>query len=180
MAMEPKSLTFDSTVTNSTKLLVPFTEVDVNLLDKDKYNFWNAYSGDINRPWLEDKIFLVYKAAGTLNLIRKRLYDNPNYHSSYWIMIDGESYDVLVFNPNPLYTRQVGWIKDDKAALINADAKQVITAYWGSRLVGLVSILSNPLVDRQRRCKVSNDIIKEEDTVLDDTLPSIWDTCGQR
>lgn len=167
-----KNLSFTPLVrTNSTKFVVPLVLKDRALIDRTRYEFFNAYIGDINRPWLEDKVFLVYKTNNNINEVRKKLYTNIYFYSDYWIVINGEYYDVFVFNIPFCYKKDLNIIKDGNVTSLNVSTKKVITDFWGRNEYSIYTSLNRFYINSNNELSVDNDLIKEEDIV-----PSMMDT----
>lgn len=166
--MELSNLTFSPLkINNTTRLLVPFIIQDKSLVSTESTDFFNAFIGDVNRPWLEDKVFLVYKSGGTLNLIRQKLEDNIYFHSYYWISMDGEYYNVFVFNIPTEYIKQTRIIRDGNATLLDVSTRMKITNFWNKNEYNIYNLLNSKYVNN-RRLLVEDDLIKEEDLVIDD------------
>lgn len=149
--------------TNSTKFLVPFILDDKNSVNA--YGFVNAYIEDVNRPWLEDKIFLVYKTGETLNLIRDKLQENIHFHSSYWIHVNNEYYDVFVFNHPVWFKGQVSTIKNNSAAFLDTSSKMRITDFWNKNEYNVYQLLHNEYNFTNDKLGVTNDRICEQNIV---------------
>lgn len=82
------------------KLIVPL--LDDTLTREDLLpdsGFVDAYTEDINRPYLEDMVFLMYKSKAPKALLRfikfKKL---DTIHSTRYITINKEHYTVYAFN----------------------------------------------------------------------------------
>lgn len=129
--MELSKLTFNElSVTNTTKFILPFILPSNTYINKAQYDFINAYVGDINRPWLEDKVLLVYKYSDKALLAKSVLTQNSYYYDSYWITINNESYEVLVFNIPPIYKNVTSLIKAGYVTSIDVSSKKKITDFW--------------------------------------------------
>lgn len=66
----------------------------------EKNGFIGLYIGDINRPYLDKHIFLMYSAdnvqAGAVDVL-KRLQTYKNYYNRYFIKIKGKPYVLYAF-----------------------------------------------------------------------------------
>lgn len=165
--MALNSLTFNSLIaTKSTKFLLPFILSSKSYISKRDTNFVNAYIGDVNRPWLEDKIFLVYKAPLTLNSVRKGLEQNKYFYSNYWITINSESYEVYTFNIPFEYKKVINLIKDGYVTSIDVSSKKKILDFWSRNEYSIYSELYKDNLSLLDQQDLYNDLIKEEDIVL--------------
>lgn len=166
-----KNLSFTPLIrTNSTKFIVPLVFKDKTILSR-KYEFFNAYVGDVNRPWLEDKLLLVYKTNNNINEIREKAKSNIYFYSDYWIAINGEYYDVFAFNIPFCYKKQFSIIKDGNVTLLDVSTKKKITDFWSSNEHEIYRLLNGFYVNSNNKLTIDNDLIKEEDIV-----PSMMDT----
>lgn len=114
--------------TRTAKYIMPLLFDDNTIVDSD-YGFINAFIGDINKPWLEDKIFLVYNRDEKfrLDIIFK---NNPNFFDKYWIVVEGEVFTVYVFNLPHGLKIPIDIIKKGKPSKISIDLKAKIIKFW--------------------------------------------------
>lgn len=167
-----KNLRFTPLIqTNSTKFVVPLVLNTKSLLNKTKYQFFNAYIGDVNRPWLEDKLLLVYKTNSNINEIREKVKTNIYFYSDYWIAINGEYYDVFAFNIPFCYKKDFQIIKDGNVTSLCVSTKKKITDFWSSNEYKVYQLLNCYYINSNTSFDIKNDLIKEEDIV-----PSMMDT----
>lgn len=84
--------------TYTTDYLLPFLFVDKTIFAKE-YGFVNAYIGDINRPYYQDKIFILFRyKPKTYYITRQKMLENRWYFDKKEIHINGELYDEYIFN----------------------------------------------------------------------------------
>ena len=74
--------------------------------------FINAYTEDINRPYLEDKVFLLYDSkvntAESMNRFRK-FRDLDTLYNMKYIQINKHPYTVYCFS-NPTYKKDISYM----------------------------------------------------------------------
>lgn len=123
-----------------TDFLVPM------LLEKDilSNSYINCYYYDVNYPYIEDKIILVYnsdiKDEHYLN-IYNRLTNNSNFYNHYTYFDNGNK-EKFVFTIPPNLKRDYKLIIEGKYSQISETYKQQILSYWkltsNSRLGGIL------------------------------------------
>lgn len=94
------------------------------------YDFVNAFIGDVNRPWLEDKILLMYRCSPNSMSIDNIFQNNKYYYGSYWLTIKGESYVIYIFNIPFKYRIQIQLIKEGYVSSLDVSSKRIITNFW--------------------------------------------------
>ena len=107
-------------------------------------SFENCYIYDINYPYIEDKIILVYNSdIHEDNYIKlySNLIDNTNYHSSYTFYSNGNK-EKYIFTIPPKLRRDYKLILEGKYSQISETYKQQILSFWNltinSRLGGIL------------------------------------------
>ena len=123
-----------------TDFLVPM------LLEKDiiSNSYINCYYYDINYPYVEDKIILVYDAdvedKDYLSIYTK-LTNNSNFHS-YYTYFDNGNKEKFVFTVPPSLKRDYKLIIEGKYSQTSETYKQQVLSYWKltshSRLGGIL------------------------------------------
>lgn len=84
----------------TTKLIIPLLDDNITLEDiSEEAGFVNAYSSDINRPYLENHIFLMYKSIDTIECLNRYQKFNKldTIYNKTYITINGEHYIVYTF-----------------------------------------------------------------------------------
>lgn len=82
------------TITTSFILPLMFDNKDILF---SKYGFVNAFLEDINRPWLDNHIFILYKTCSISSSIEDDMKKNKYYYDTYQIVIDNQFYNEYVF-----------------------------------------------------------------------------------
>lgn len=125
-----------------TDFLVPMLFNNKDNIITDSY--YNCYIYDINYPYIEDKIILVYNSDIRENNYIKLYYDlthNNNYHSSYTYYDNGNK-EKYIFTIPPNLRRDYKLIIDGKYSQISETYKQKILSFWkltsNSRLGGIL------------------------------------------
>lgn len=93
--------------------------------------FVNAYTSDINRPYLENKVFLLYDSQVNTKESLERFckFDKLNtIHNTKYITINKHHYTVYCFN-NPIYNNEINNLKSfGKTNNLNANFR--IYNFW--------------------------------------------------
>lgn len=125
------------------------TDFLVPMLFKNKeefltISFENCYYYDINYPWVEDKIILVYNSDIHENNYCKlysTLTKNDNFHS-FFTFYDNGNKEKYVYTIPPNRKRDYKLILEGKYSQISELYKQQILSFWGvtsnSRLGGIL------------------------------------------
>lgn len=118
---QPKELT------RSAKYILPllfkYDEIITNGFD-------NVYTEDINRPWLENKIFITYEYQYERGAMHKVVSEHPDFYDRYWTTIDGITYSVYVFNQNPELRTVYKMILNGMASGLTDERKKTIIQFW--------------------------------------------------
>lgn len=151
--------------TLSTRYILPFLFTDKKYFT-DKYSFINAYIQDINRPYLEDKIFIVFEYDPKVySEVNNEMTSNSCYFTKYDLHINNKYYIEYVFVIPPKYNITIKNIIDGKFNYISSEYKTNIISFWGNiDFSYLKDLLKNPkdlldIVSLEDR----NEIITEED-----------------
>ena len=107
-------------------------------------SYENCYYYDLNFPYIEDKILLVYssdKKEDNYVDLYKKLTVNNNYHS-FFAFYDNGNKEKYVFTIPPNLRRDYKLILDGRYSQISETYKQKILSFWGltsnSRLGGIL------------------------------------------
>ena len=107
-------------------------------------SFENCYYYDINYPWVEDKIILIYNSDIHENNYCKlysTLTKNDNFHS-FFTFYDNGNKEKYVYTIPPNRKRDYKLILEGKYSQISELYKQQILSFWGvtsnSRLGGIL------------------------------------------
>lgn len=88
------------TRTWTTKFILPLLfPSNLRVLDKTQCKFVNAYLTDINKPYLDDHVFLVYESniSPAFDELKEELLLHPNYYCHYSYKRDNVFYKVFAF-----------------------------------------------------------------------------------
>lgn len=82
----------------ATYFLLPLIDLTISLIEYINAGFVDLYLGDINRPYIDDKILLMFNSTKLASTdLTKRLHQNINYYNSYSIRINTVWYRIFVF-----------------------------------------------------------------------------------
>lgn len=116
------------------------------LFEKDiiSISYINCYYYDINYPYIEDKIILVYNAdMNDPEYIRvySKLTSNKNFYNHYTYYDNGNK-EKFVFTVPPIYKRDYKLVLEGKYSQTSETYKQQILSYWkitsNSRIGGIL------------------------------------------
>lgn len=151
--------------TLTTRYILPFIFDDSNLFS-DKYDFINAYVEDINRPYLDKHIIVLFKYNPKLyDFISKSMRSNPWYTTENDIFIDNEYYLEYVFIEPPENRSIIEVIKSGSFNSLPEENKIQIISFWKNiDLSYLKDLLHKPNdLTGIRSLKDRNEIVTEED-----------------
>lgn len=114
----------------ATFFLLPLIDSTTSFSDYTKAGFINLYTDDINRPYINDKIFLVFNSAKlrSSNLF-SQLKSNSLFYNDYSIRVKGEWCAVLVFI-KPINHKYEISVMQKTPQLITYTTKITILNYW--------------------------------------------------
>lgn len=112
--------------------ITPLLNDKITLNDiTEESGFINAYTSDINRPYLEDKIFLLYDSHVNTKESLERFCKFKNLdtlHNMTYMTINKHHYTVYCFN-NPIYKEEINNLKNiGKTNNLNTNLK--IYNFW--------------------------------------------------
>ena len=115
--------------TLSTRYILPFLFTDKKYFT-DKYSFINAYIQDINRPYLEDKIFIVFEYDPKVySEVNNEMTSNSYYFTKYDLHMNNKYYIEYVFVIPPKHNITIKSIIDGKFNYISAECKINIISF---------------------------------------------------
>lgn len=116
--------------TYTTSYILPFI-FENNKILSDKYGFINAYIQDINRPFLEDKICVLFKYTPKTNIELDTIAkNNPYFYDHKELHINGELYDEYIYVIPPENKITIDEIINGYAYGITYKNKAKIIAFW--------------------------------------------------
>lgn len=132
--------------------------------DKISGPFVNAYSGDINKPWLSSHVFLVFDTNIT-NQIHEKLISKDSYTVNYQIRANGEFFNIYVFNLHWTSgesgeNADVNLIRSGDYSFLSKAAKERIKSFWAASDDNAISLA---LEGRIKQKGVIDEIIPEMD-----------------
>ena len=126
--------------------------------------FVNGYSGDINKPWLDNHLFLLFESEYDKDFNPSTLRERSTFHSSYGYRIDKKFYTVFVFNLPKEYNDIYKDIKESKFDLIPRGLKKSIIEFWlYNQRYALIEMMYPDKNPKRGTNALSKEIIKEHD-----------------
>lgn len=114
-------------LTRTTKYIIPLIFNDPCVVEEK--GFVNAYMADINRPWLQDKLFLVYEYAIEQGKLITMFEKRDDYYDKYYITIDEVSYTVYVFDVRR-QRDNIRAIELGRTSVLDIKDKKDIITFW--------------------------------------------------
>lgn len=143
-------------MSNIAKVIIPLVDEKLSLSDfSEKEGFENVYFEDINRPYLDDHIFLMYNWSD--NKSTKVFYKFKKLKSFYGykiIYIKSIPYIVYTFTSNSLIKRLIRG-----TAVLRDVNKMRILQFWQFKDIWITSNVTRGTVI----CDPPQDILPEED-----------------
>lgn len=160
--MVPKSLITNKRTHTSTYVL-PFLFKDKNIFCNE-YGFINAFAADINRPWLENHIFVLFKYdINKIDAIDTELMNHECFYDKKNIMIDKMLYTEYMFIVN---NPTINIILNGEVSSLSFDSKQKIVLFWNLyfdiNYNDVRDLFNNPLHSREEKLK-DTEVIPEVD-----------------
>ena len=116
--------------TLTTRYILPFI-FDSDALFTDKYSFVNAYVEDINRPYIENTIMVLFEYnTEVYDKVDKELKGNKYYYGRNEVHINDVFYLEYMFVIPPEFKSTINVIKDGKAYCLPYDTKLRILNFW--------------------------------------------------
>ena len=116
----------------TTEYILPFLFNDKTFFNKE-YGFVNAYVNDINRPYLEDKIIILFRYIAKKYLeIKEAMKLNPYLYDIKEVHIDGELFDEYIFTIPPTHKTTIKEIINGNSYAITYQNKGKILAFWNN------------------------------------------------
>lgn len=152
--------------TLSTRYILPFLFEEKELFC-DKYCFVNAYIGDINRPYLDNHIFLLFEYnTEVYDKVNNTIKSNKYYFDTKFITIDNILYLEYIFVIPPINAEAIKVIKDGYYTNLSSETKLIIISFWKDyNLSYLSKLLNEPSSDllSYTSLEEAGELIKEED-----------------
>lgn len=114
--------------------IVPLLDDNITLRDlSEESGFVNAYTSDINRPYLEDKVFLMYNSRTNTKEALERFLkfrELDTLYNTRYITIDKVHYIVYCFT-SPKYKKAINSLKES-GKTNNVEASNLISQFWNN------------------------------------------------
>lgn len=111
------------------KLILPLIDNNMSIEDiSPDTGFAGIYTMDINKPFLTNHVFLLYKKVATkeARATREKLSSLPTLYSKRTISLDGILYNLFCFICN----KSISLIKNNGHLLLNKAEKTQIGKFW--------------------------------------------------
>jgi len=134
----------------------------------------NGYRADINKPWLDKHVFLMFESAADKNFDIEILRSKRNFHSMYNYRLNKKFYNIVVFTVPKEYKEVYDNIIEDQTGLIPIEVKKRILSFWlYNERINVYKMLypeKSPIVNYN---PFKNEIIGEKDDI-EDWFEEIW------
>lgn len=131
-------------MSTSLKFIIPLLDNNITLQDLNlKAGFLGAYTLDINRPYLDNHIFLVYAPiclTKESEARRDKFETLKTIYKKYYIRIKGQEYLVYVFVTN----KTIKNIMYNRLMLSDKDKFRILS-FWSFKDKDINEFLMNPL-----------------------------------
>ena len=117
----------------ATKYLLPmFGEKNTLLVDDEGITFLNVFIEDVDKPYLDNHIFILYELKDATKMCRPltKIYATKQYHSSYSFANDGKTYTVVIFTIPIRYKKDYKNITIGKYNEASLSYKKAVLEYW--------------------------------------------------
>lgn len=129
IAQESKKYLNPVNKTITTSFILPFIFEKKDILFH-KYGFVNAFLEDINKPWLDNHIFILFKTCSISSSIENELKSNKYYYDTKQIVIDNISYDEYIFTIPTEYKKVINSFKTFSYDVLTTEDKIKILKFW--------------------------------------------------
>lgn len=151
--------------TYTTRYILPFLFKDKTYF-ADEYDFINAYISDINVPFYDNHVFILFKYnPEEYDHIENYMKNNSRYFSRREVFIDGVFYLEYIYIVTPDIKEVINSIKEGLYHALTVDNKSKIIKFWNnldlSYLRGLLEFMP-------KKCKTleeQGEIVPEQDLV---------------
>lgn len=162
IAQESKKYLNPENKTITTIFLLPLLFDNRKIL-YNKYGFVNAFIEDINRPWLDNHIFVLFKTSSISDSIEKDMRNNKYFYDVKQIVIDNNFYEEYIFIIPPEYKKSLETFKTISYNILTVEDKIKVLKFWGLEDIPYINILLN---SNPEYAEFENDnIVPEEDSV---------------
>lgn len=156
--LNPDNTTFTTT------FVLPFILKNKTIIT-NYYGFINAFVEDINKPWLDNHIFILYKTSSIIPSLEKEFKQNKYYYDTQNIVIDNVFYTKFIFIIPKEYKILIKGLKDNKLTNILPSDKLKILKFWNCLdFKNIEKLLENINSFDNNSIKIP-EIIPEEDSI---------------
>lgn len=122
----------------------------------------NAFAKDINKPWLDNHVFLVFDKSDNDEAIDEMLVIKDSFVTKYDYRIDGKFYSIYAFSAtsSKIISKDYDNIMNGDYVSISVDSKERIKSFWGAAANSNVSLI---LEGKVRPNTPQDEIIPEAD-----------------
>ena len=129
IAQESKKYLNPTNRTITTSFILPLILENKDVLF-NKYGFVNAFLEDVNYPWLDNHIFILYKTSSISDSIEDEMRANKYYYDTKSIKIDNEFYQEYIFIVPPQYKDIISNFKEFSYDILTTEDKIKILKFW--------------------------------------------------
>lgn len=158
--------------TLTTRYILPFLFENKDIFN-DEHSFVNAYVEDINRPYIENSIFVLFESnTSVYDKIRNTVKENPYYYGEYDVFIDGKYYNEYVFTIPKEKRDIIDCIKTGYSNSLSHENKERIINFWKDNSLSYLKDLINTPKDitQIRTLQERKEIVDIEDCPIDENL----------
>jgi hypothetical protein len=131
-------------------------------------SFEDAYSSDINRPWLDEHLLMVYNTENqTPYSIMKTLENNENFIQEYVYRFDGKFYTIYAYKIPFEFEREYKLISDGKYSRLSRDTKIRILTFWSAMADSILFSILFPPSGKDIASSIKDDVLLEKDYIPD-------------
>lgn len=149
--------------TYTTRYILPFLFKDKKYFNDD-YDFINAYIGDINVPFYDNHIFVLFKYnPEEYDRIESYMKNNSRYFSRREVFIDGIFYLEYIYIITPDIKEVINSIKEGLYHTLTVDSKSKIIKFWNNLDLSYLRGLLEFMPEKCRSLEEEGEIVTEED-----------------
>lgn len=129
IAQESKKYLNPTNRTITTSFILPLILKNKDVLF-NKYGFINAFLEDVNRPWLDNHIFILYKTSSISDSIEDEMRANEYYYDTKSLKINNEFYQEYIFIVPSQYKELIRDFKELSYTNLTTEDKIKILQFW--------------------------------------------------
>lgn len=149
--------------TYTTRYILPFLFKDKKYFN-DTYDFVNAYVSDINVPYYDNHIFVLFKYnPEEYDNVEYYMKNNPNYFSKREVFIDGLFYLEYIYIITPNIKDVINSIKEGLYHTLTVESKSCIIKYWNNLDLSYLKGLLEFMPKQCKSLEEQGEIVTEQD-----------------